>query len=142
MLPPDPGPDQPSFGAEEMEYVCQCLRANTQVTQLNVSMNPIGDEGARHVAAMLAEGRPPLARCLEGHRTGCLSLNGCSIGAAGGQALAEAVAAAPELMIVELMNNHMGEAQCRRQEGGKALLESLRKNERLKEAWQFLKTLR
>lgn len=37
-----------------------------QVTQLNVSMNPIGDEGAKHVAAMLAgPDQPPLARCLD-----------------------------------------------------------------------------
>lgn len=41
-----------------------------------------------------------------------LSLNGCNIGASGGRALAEALASAPELMIVELMNNRMGEAQC------------------------------
>eukprot|EP00435_Cladocopium_sp_Y103_P037973 s1644_g10.t1 len=56
----------PSYGAEEMEYVCRCLRRNTSVTQLNASMNRIGDAGARHVAALLAETpQLPLARDLE-----------------------------------------------------------------------------
>eukprot|EP00434_Breviolum_minutum_P018288 symbB.v1.2.016134.t2/scaffold1221.1/size130907/10 len=113
-----------SYGAEEMEYVCQCLQKNTSVTQLNASMNLIGDVGAKHVASMLSQSpKLPLAR---------LSLNGCGIGAEGGKALAEALASHSDLMIVELMNNNLGE------EGGQALLKALERNKRLKEvkvAW-------
>lgn len=101
-----------SYGAEEMEYVCQCLQKNTsvtwgknkiwsissfenvwnihqrakackntfrifqfhdpmsyptlcEVTQLNASMNLIGDVGAKHVASMLSQSpKLPLARYL------------------------------------------------------------------------------
>ena len=35
-----------------------------QVTHLNVSMNPIGDAGAKHLAALLVETPLPLARHL------------------------------------------------------------------------------
>ena len=36
------------------------------MTQLNASMNPIGDEGAKHLATLLAESpQLPLARHLE-----------------------------------------------------------------------------
>ena len=35
-----------------------------QVTHLNASMNPIGDAGAKHLAALLAETQLPLARHL------------------------------------------------------------------------------
>lgn len=36
-------------------------------------------------------------------------MNGCGIGAEGGKALAEALASHSDLMIVELMNNNLGE---------------------------------
>ncbi|CAK9096268.1 Nucleotide-binding oligomerization domain-containing protein 1 (Caspase recruitment domain-containing protein 4) [Durusdinium trenchii] len=112
------------FGPAEMEYVCQCLRKNSSVTHLNASMNPIGDQGAKCVSEMLrctgaGAGAPlPLAR---------LSLNGCGIGAVGARALAEALETASELIVVELVNNEMGE------DGGQALLEAVKRNKHLKE---------
>ena len=43
-----------------MSYPTRC-----EVTQLNASMNLIGDAGAKHVASMLSQSpKLPLARCL------------------------------------------------------------------------------
>ncbi|CAJ1385243.1 unnamed protein product [Effrenium voratum] len=120
MLPPDLGDGftAEAFGPKEVEYLCQRLENNTSVTQLNLSMNPLGDEGAAHVAALLARPGLPLAR---------LSLNGCGIGAQGARHLASALAERPELSVVELMNNRLGA------EGGEAILEALSKNKKLRE---------
>ena len=107
----------PIFGPEEMTYVCQCLRKNSSVTHLNASMNLICDEGAKEVAQMLETSGLPLMR---------LSLNGCGIGEQGAKALAEALATS-KVVVVELMNNEIGEA------GGQALLEAVKKNKHLKE---------
>ncbi|CAE7240560.1 Nod1 [Symbiodinium natans] len=109
------------FGPEEMEYVCQCLEKNTTVTQLNASMSAIGDAGAKHIAALLDKDdkgtKGTIAR---------LSLNGCGIGSEGARALADGLARS-DVMVVELTSNRIDDA------GGKALLEALRQNKKLRE---------
>ena len=104
------------FGPEEIHYVCQCLQKNTSVTQLNVSMSPIGDVGAAHIAALLEPGRQLMR----------LSLNSCDIGSDGAQALAEGLARC-DVMVVELTNNRIDDAGCQ------ALLGAVQQNTRLKE---------
>ncbi|CAE8698340.1 unnamed protein product [Polarella glacialis] len=107
-----------SFGPEEVEYICKCLQNNTSVTHLNTSFNPLGDQGAAHIASLLAgASKLPLVR---------LSLNGCGISAIGAQALAEGLGEA-NVEVVELMNNIIDD------EGGEALLAALQRNKRWKQ---------
>eukprot|EP00439_Symbiodinium_sp_Y106_P063493 s1977_g9.t2 len=105
-----------AFGPKEIEYVCTCLEKNTTVTHLNVSMSPIGDAGAAHIAALLEKGKP-IAR---------LSLNSCGIGSEGAKALSESLCGS-DVIVVELTSNRIDDT------GGKALLEAVQKNKKLKE---------
>lgn len=110
------GAEGVAFRPEEIEYVCTCLEKNTSVTHLNVSMSPIGDAGAAHIATLL-EKRTSIAR---------LSLNSCGIGSEGAIALAESLSRS-DVIVVELTSNRIDDA------GGKALLEAVLQNKKLKE---------
>lgn len=109
---------QGQYDASDIAYVCECLRANTSVTHLNASFNPMGDEGARHIAGLLRNPDHPLAR---------LSLTGCEIGSAGAQALAEALAEDKRLVVLEVDGNAIGD------DGGEAFAQALSRNRKVRQ---------
>ncbi|CAE7463477.1 Nod1 [Symbiodinium pilosum] len=104
------------FGPDDIQYLCQCLEKNKTVTHLNVSMSPIGDVGAAHIAALLEKGQPILR----------LSMNGCGISSLGAQSLAKGLAQS-EVMVVELTSNRIDDV------GGRALLDAVQQNKRLQD---------
>ena len=107
-----------SIGPVGAQHLAQALRVNTSVKTLNLSYNPLGDEGAKALAEMLgrngAESSGTVNTTLE-H----VDLSRCSIGPVGAQHLAQALCMNTSIRTLALSGNPL------HAEGAKALAEML-----------------
>ena len=106
------------IGPVGARHLAQALCVNTSVKTLNLSNNPLGDEGAKTLAEMLggngAESSGTVNTTLE-H----VELRWCRIGPVGAQHLAQALCVNTSVKTLNLSNNPLGD------EGAKTLAEML-----------------
>ena len=108
------------IGRVEAQHLAQALCVNTSVKTLDLSRNPLGDEGAKALAEMLggngAESSGTVNTTLE-H----VDLSSCNIGPVGAQHLAQALCVNTSVKTLDLSDNHLSDEH----EGAKALAEML-----------------
>ena len=106
------------IGSEEAQHLAQALCVNTSVKTLDLSDNPLGNEGTKALAEMLggngAESSGTVNTTLE-H----VDLSSCRIGPVGAQHLAQALCVNTSVKTLELSHNLLGG------EGAKPLAEML-----------------
>lgn len=98
---------QQYHNAETARILALALRGNTACTSLNLSGNPIGDDGAKFIAELIASNSCALTTII---------LEDCAINERGGCFLAKALGTNTRLLTLVLRNNSIGN------ETGEALL--------------------
>jgi Ran GTPase-activating protein (RanGAP) involved in mRNA processing and transport len=118
-----------SLGLDNAERLLDALRGNSRVRSLLLGTDGLRSAGAKRLAAMLSEARPPaletlylgcnhiepdgveaLADALAHHAVRALWLKRNPLGPAGARALAELLRVQPGLEVLDLTNTRLGDA--------------------------------